>query len=97
MVRYTVRPDAVVENERDIRRVFDELASSRPSGLGYASFKLADGVSFVHIVSHERADTNPLVALPAFKAFTAAVEARCVERPVVTPLTEVGAYQVFGS
>jgi hypothetical protein len=30
------------------------------------------------------------------KAFTAAVEQRCEERPVVTQLTEIGSYEVFG-
>jgi hypothetical protein len=37
---------------------------NRPSGLRYASFKLADGVSFMHIVSHERNGHNPLSELP---------------------------------
>ena len=96
MVRYKVKPEYVAENERDIKRVFEQLAAHRPSGFRYASFKLADGVSFVHIVSHERNGHNPLSELPAFKTFTASVEKRCIERPVVTTLTEVGSYQVFG-
>src|SRR5262249_2281573 len=97
MVRYKVKPEHVAENERDIRRVFEQLVAQRPEGLGYASFKLADGVSFVHIVSNEAVDDrNPLSELRAFKAFTAAVECRCEERPVVTNLTEVGSYHVFG-
>jgi hypothetical protein len=96
MVRYKVKPECVAENERDVKRVFEQLAANRPSGLRYASFKLADGVSFVHIVSHERNGHNPLSELPAFKTFTAAVEKRCIELPVVTTLTEVGSYQVFG-
>ena len=39
---------------------------------------------------------DPLSEVPAFKTFTAAVEKRCIELPVVTTLTEVGSYQVFG-
>src|SRR5262245_8950789 len=97
MVRYKVKPEHVAENERDIQRVFEQLVAQRPEGLGYVSFRLADGVSFVHIVSHEAVDDrNPLSELQAFKAFTAAVESRCEERPVVTSLTEVGSYHVFG-
>jgi hypothetical protein len=96
MVRYTVVPEHVAENERDIKRVFEQLAVHRPTGLRYASFKLADDVSFLHLVSHERSDKNPLSALPAFQAFTAAVEKRCVERPIVSTLTELGSYQMFG-
>jgi hypothetical protein len=33
--------------------------------------------------------------VPAFKAFTTALEQRCDERPVVTTLTEVGSYKFF--
>jgi hypothetical protein len=97
MVRYKVKPEFVAENERDIKRVFEQLAGERPPGVRNASFKLADGVSFMHIVSLETtADRSPLSELPAFNAFTAAVEKRCAEHPVVTNLTEVGSYQIFG-
>jgi hypothetical protein len=101
MVRYKVKPEFVAENERDIKRVFEQLAGERPPGVRYASFKLADGVSFMHIVSLETTgdpspDPGPLRKLPAFNAFTAAVEKRCAEHPVVTNLTEVGSYQMFG-
>src|SRR5262245_21071400 len=97
MVRYKVKPEHVAENERDIKRVFEQLVAQRPEGVRYVSFKLADGVSFMHIVSHEAVDDRtPLSELQAFKAFTAAVDSRCEERPVVTNLTEVGSYHVFG-
>ena len=96
MVRYRVRPDRVAENERYIGQVFEELERGRPAGLRYASFKLDDGVSFVHIVSQEREDgANPLAALPAFKAFTATIAERCDQAPVVMPLSVVGAYEFF--
>jgi hypothetical protein len=97
MVRYRVKPDRVTENERYIKQVFEQLEHEGPSGLRYASFKLGDGVSFVHIVSLETDDgSNPLAALAAFKAFTAAVDERCDELPVVATLNEVGSYKMFG-
>ena len=97
MVRYRVRADQATANERYVKDVFEQLEQRQPSGLRYASFKLDDGVSFVHIVSQETTDgTNPLSELPAFKAFTAAIAERCEERPVVTPLNEVGSYRMFG-
>jgi hypothetical protein len=97
MVRYRVRPDQVAANERYVRDVFAQLDERQPRGLRYASFKLDDGVSFVHIVSRETTDgSNPLSELPAFKAFTAAIAERCDEPPVVAQLTEVGAYRIFG-
>jgi hypothetical protein len=98
MVRYRVRADRVEENERYIGKVFEQLDRERPAGLRYASFKLEDGVSFIHIVSVDAADgVSPLGALPAFKAFTASIEERCDELPVVAQLSEVGSYQFFGA
>ena len=98
MVRYKVKADRAAENERLIAAVFDELKRQQPAGLRYASFKLGDGVSFVHIVSHEAADgANPLTQLAAFKAFTASVRDRCEEPPVVVELHEIGAYRLLGA
>jgi hypothetical protein len=97
MVRYKVKPGRVAENERYIKSVFEQLKRDSPPGLRYASFKLGDGVSFVHIVSHEGADgRDPLRELPAFKAFTAEIKDRCEDPPVAAELTEVGSYGFFG-
>jgi hypothetical protein len=63
----------------------------------YASFKLADGVSFVHIAFIDSADGgNPLTEIAAFKAFAAGVKDRCEEPPATSELTEIGSYGVFG-
>jgi hypothetical protein len=98
MVRYKIKADRVAENERYIASVFEQLERETPSGLHYASFKLEDGVSFMHIVSMETADgSNPLAALSAFKAFTANIRDRCEEPPVAVDLQEIGAYAVFGA
>jgi hypothetical protein len=97
MVRYKVKPGLEAENERYIKSVFEQLQRDRPPGLRYASFKLADGVSFVHIVSHEAADgRDPLRELPVFKTFTAEIKDRCEDPPVAAELTEVGSYGFFG-
>ena len=97
MIRYKVKADRAIENERYITGVFEQLKREKPSGLRYASFKLGDGVSFVHIVSVETADgSNPLRELSAFKAFTADIQDRCDEPPVSVELQEVGSYNVFG-
>jgi len=97
MVRYKVKAERAAENERYITKVFEQLTHDKPSGLCYASFKLDDGVSFVHIASHEAADgSNPLSALSAFKAFTAEIKDRCEEPPIAAELHEVGSYRFFG-
>jgi hypothetical protein len=96
MVRYTVKPDQVAENERRVKAVFAQLARDKPAGIRYATFKLADGVSFMHVASIETADgTNPLQAVDAFREFAQTIKERCVEAPVTTELEEVGSYRLF--
>jgi hypothetical protein len=98
MVQYKVKADQVAENERYVRAVYEELQRVKPPGLRYATFRLEDGVSFVHIASHEAADGgNPLTALPAFKAFTAGIRERCEVPPVTVELKEIGSYGFFGA
>jgi hypothetical protein len=58
MVRYTVKPDQAEANEALVREVYDELDRTRPDGLRYATFRLDDGVSFVHVASVERTATT---------------------------------------
>jgi hypothetical protein len=97
MVRYKVKADRAAENERYIAAVFEQLGRDRPAGLRYASFKLHDGVSFVHIVSLEATNgSNPLRESAAFEAFTAQIRGRCEEPPVAVELNEVGSYRFFG-
>ena len=94
MVRYRVRPDRVAENEELVRAVYDELAASKPAGLHYATFRLADGVTFVHVAQHD--EDNPLQTVAAFQRFQEGIRDRCDEPPVVTELQEIGSYRVFG-
>ena len=96
MVRYTVRPECVAENERLAAAVYEALRAARPQGLRYATFRLGDGVSFVHLVSHESGEVgNALTSLPAFQAFAAGVKDRCVVPPERSELTEIGSYGWF--
>ena len=92
VVRYKVKPERVEENERLIGQVYEELAESAPEGLRYATFRLDDGVSFVHLASVE-GEHNALAESEAFARFQADVRDRCEELPVVTELHEVGSYR----
>ena len=97
IVKYKVKADRATENENYITKVFEQLKSENPPGLQYASFKLDDGVSFVHIASIDSADgSNPLGELSAFKAFTGQIKDRCEEPPVASNLNEVGSYRFYG-
>jgi hypothetical protein len=91
VIRYTVRPEAAEENQRLVQNVFQELADSQPNGLHYASFRLADGVSFVHVVSTD-GDDNPLARTAAFTEFQRNIGDRVIAPPVATEATVVGSY-----
>ncbi|NUR28001.1 MAG: hypothetical protein HOV83_19525 [Catenulispora sp.] len=91
VVQYATKPEAADENARLIRAVFDELAEKRPAGLRYAAYRLADGVSFVHVVQVD-GDDNPLPGLAAFAEFQKGIGERVVAAPVFTSGTALGAY-----
>jgi hypothetical protein len=96
MIRYTVKPDRAAENEALIAQVFEQLHLERPAGFGYAAFKLDDGVSFIHLVSHETEDNGKALGdLSAHKAFRAGVSDRCESQPVTIELKEIGSYAFF--
>ena len=92
MVRYKVKADRAAENESYISAVFEQLKRETPHGLSYTSFKLPDGVSFMHIAGRDEAAGNPLTQLEAFKNFTADIQDRCDEPPVSVEMHEVGFY-----
>lgn len=91
MVRYKTKEGQAAANEALIHAVFDELRAREPGGLRYASYRLADGATFVHVATVDSAE-NPLSSLPAFKAFQSGIKERCSEEPVVTELAPVDSY-----
>ena len=95
MVRYKVKPDRVAENEALVRAVYDELHRTEPAGLRYATFRLDDGVSFVHVAETDDGQ-NPLTEVEAFARFQEGIRDRCEEPPTVTALHEVGSFRFHG-
>jgi len=94
LVRYKVKSDRAAENEEFISNVFTELQKTNPGGLRYASFKLEDGVSFVHIASIETENgENPLSNSSAFKSFQEKIKDRCEDPPVAVDLHTIGSYR----
>jgi hypothetical protein len=91
MVRYKVKPERVGENEDLVRAVYQQLAQEQPAGFQYSTYRLDDGVSFVH-VSRSEQDRPPLGELEAFQRFQEGIGERCDELPVVTPIETIGSY-----
>jgi quinol monooxygenase YgiN len=97
MVRYKVKPERVEENEELVRAVYDELRQAEPAGLRYATFKLDDGVTFVHLaVTETDREGSPLSKLPAFRAFQRNIEDRTDESPVVSEIDQIGSFRLLG-
>ena len=93
VVRYRTRPDRADENQAHVEKVFAELHAEAPDGLRYATFRLEDGVTFVHVASIETTDgTNPLAATAAFGEFQRELGERVEEGPIVAGATVVGSF-----
>ena len=96
MIRYRTKPEYAEENERLIRDVYAELAAENPDGLQYATFRLEDGVSFVHVAVTDD-EKNPLTSSPAFAAFQADIGERLAEGPTPAVATVVGNFGLLKS
>jgi hypothetical protein len=95
LIRYRTRPDQAAANEALIRAVYRELGDSQPDGLSYATFKLADQVTFLHLVQ-ALPTPSPLLTVQAFGEFQAGIADRCEQLPVREQLTAIGAYRMLG-
>jgi hypothetical protein len=93
MVTYKVKSDRVEENETFVKAVYEELHQINDQDIHYATFKLDDGQTFVHIASFASADKQPvLTGTKAFKAFQESLGERCEVPPNPQKLTEVGSF-----
>jgi hypothetical protein len=91
IVRYRTRPEAADDNARLVEEVYAALAQLDPGDFRYATYRLTDGVSFVHVATFTGA-ANPLATLPAFAEFQRELPQRCAEPPAPTEATLVGSY-----
>jgi hypothetical protein len=94
VIHYTVRPEAAAENQGLIEAVFEELAMARPAGFRYAAVKLADGVTFAHVITGERAKAREgLGRLAAFQAFSQGGQHRWKEGTAPAEATVIGVFE----
>ena len=96
IIRYRTKPDQAEANAKLVEAVYAELHRTQPDGVSYATFRLNDQVTFVHVVQVEQ-EPNPLCAVKAFGEFQAGIADRVDEGPFTEDLTEVGSYRFFAS
>ena len=92
IVRYQTTAEAAEENQLLVEQVYAQLLADDPGGLRYATFRLVDGVSFVHIAIVD-GDLNPLPGLAAFQAFQSDLPNRLKQDPEPSEATLIGSYR----
>ena len=97
VVNYETKPDRAEENQRQVEKVFSELAERQPDNFRYASFRLEDGVSFVHVMVETGDGSNPmsLADVPSFGEFQKEIADRCAVQPVARGAQLVGSHRFF--
>jgi hypothetical protein len=95
VVRYETKPDRADENQRQVEKVYAELAERRPDNFRYITFRLEDGVSFVHVVVENEGGSNPipLTEIAAFQELQREIADRCVVQPVAAGAAIVGSHR----
>lgn len=93
-VQYTVKPEYIEENKKNIQRVMDALKANPIAGMLYSSYTDAENPNtFIHINMAQDADTMAkLHDVPEFTAFRMALKAsEPLVQPKQTALQFVGA------
>ena len=96
MVTYKVKPERVQENEELVKAVYEGLRQHNDPAIHYATFKLDDGQTFVHIAAFASQDKRPILTeSESFKAFQQNLGARCEVPPSPQKLTRIDSFN-FG-
>jgi hypothetical protein len=69
--RYTVKPEFVEQNRRNIGAFIAALTAASVPGLSYRVFLEEDGQTFLHLVTSADDPTAVITGLPSFKTFQA--------------------------
>lgn len=70
IVRYRTLPEAAEENARLVEAVYAALAHLDPGEFRYATYRLDDGATFVHVARFDGA-ANPLATPSGFRGLPA--------------------------
>lgn len=98
VIRYKTKPESADENQRLVEEVYTELAARDPGGMRYATLRLEDKVTFIHIFMTDSDDTpNTMGDIAAFVEFQRELAQRCVEQPGAQAVTVVGSYRLLSS
>lgn len=93
IVTYTVKADRVAENEDLVQAVYDQLRQIADPDVHYATFKKADGCTFVHVAFFSSEEKQKVLSdSSAFRAFQADLLQRCEVPPKSEPVMPIDSY-----
>lgn len=95
IVRYGVELGQEERNAELVRAVYAELSDLDPGGFSYATFRLDDRSTFVHLAVTEGEGPGPLPGLAAFKEFQRELPDRCEWGPELSHSEVVGSYRLL--
>jgi hypothetical protein len=96
LIRYKTKPEFADENQHLVEKVYEELTAKDPGGVHYATLRLADGVTFMHLFTTDSDEAgNTLGGIAAFAEFLRELPRRCDELPVAQDVSVVGSYRMF--
>ncbi len=85
-VQYTVKPEFVETNKKNVNKVMTQLKQNPIEGMKYATFQLEDEQTFVHLnFARDEKTMAKLQDLPEFKVFRAALKDSA---PITPPKSE---------
>jgi hypothetical protein len=96
LIRYKTKPESADENQGLVEKVYEELNARDPGGVHYATLRLEDGVTFMHLFTTDSDDAaNTMGGIAAFAEFLRDLPHRCAEQPIAQAVTVVGSYRMF--
>jgi len=95
MARSKIKAEHVAELDAAINAVFKALDQRQPAGVRYALCRLADGVTYVVVVSLDEGIENPIPALAEYQKLQEGLKTWLAEQPSTDQLTVVGSYRLF--
>jgi uncharacterized protein YceH (UPF0502 family) len=97
LIHYKTKPESADENQRLVEKVYEELTERDPGGVHYATLRLEDGVTFMHLFTTDSDDAaSALGGIAAFAEFQRDLPNRCAELPIAQPVIVVGSYRMLG-
>ena len=95
-VAYTITPEYVAANQRNIAGIVAELKTLNHPGIKYTAWLLPDGTSFMHFDQFENEAAHlVLQELASFKKFASELEAWLITEPKLELLSLVASTEQY--